>query len=189
MRKIDRRTLYTKNIIKNAILDLANKKNFDKITVTQVCKIAEINRGTFYLHYIDLYDALDDILDDIFENSSNIFEHLNIKSKKENGKCTYPLCSIIQENKQYKGLIFNDYLTSYIINRIILKNRDEFAKDISDICNLPKEFAEAIFTFQLNGCFAVNKLMSKNKNVNCCEIRNIVDKFIEGGLKNIIDIF
>lgn len=189
MKKIDRRTLYTKDVIKRAILELSNKKDFDKITVTQVCKIAEINRGTFYIHYIDLYDALDDILDDILENSSNIFEHLNIKNKGENSKCTYPLCRIIQENKEYKGLIFNDSLTSYIINRIILKGKDVFANEISELCNLPKELAEVIFTFQLNGCFAVNKLMSKNKKVDCCEVRRVVDKFIEGGLKNIIDIF
>lgn len=188
MRKTDRRTLYTKNVIKNTILELSNKKDFDKITVTQVCKIAEINRGTFYIHYVDLYEALDDILDDILENTSNIFEHLNIKNKKENSKCTYPLCSIIQENEEYKGLIFNDSLTSYIINRIISKGKDIFANDIAEVCNLPKEFAEMIFTFQINGCFAVNKLMDKNKNVNCCEVREVVDKFIEGGLKNIINI-
>ncbi len=189
MRKTDRRTVYTKNIIKEVILELSKKKDFDKITVTEVCKIAEINRGTFYIHYIDLYDVLDDILNDIFESSSNIFEHLKIKDKKESSKCTYPLCKIVQENEKYKDLIFNDSLTSYIIDRIVLKGKDNFVSDIMELCHLPKELAEAIFIFQINGCFAINKSMNRNGNKKWCETQSIIDKFIEGGLKNIIDIF
>lgn len=45
--KEDRRTRYTKNIIKDTLLELMHQKSFDKITVTELCRKAEINRGTF----------------------------------------------------------------------------------------------------------------------------------------------
>ena len=46
-RKQDRRTRYTRQTIKDTFLELLKQKSFTKITVTEVCKNAEINRGTF----------------------------------------------------------------------------------------------------------------------------------------------
>ena len=52
-RKQDRRTRYTRQTIKDTFLEIVKaQKSFTKITVTaEICKNAEINRGTFYLHY------------------------------------------------------------------------------------------------------------------------------------------
>ena len=47
-KKQDRRTRYTRQTIKDTFLELLKQKSFTKITVTEVCKNAEINRGTFY---------------------------------------------------------------------------------------------------------------------------------------------
>ena len=58
--KQDRRTRYTRQSIKETFLELLKQKNFTKITVTEICKISEINRGTFYLHYYDIHDVLED---------------------------------------------------------------------------------------------------------------------------------
>lgn len=49
-RKTDRRTLYTRKVIKEALLELLNEKKFDKISVSQLCQQAEITRTTFYSH-------------------------------------------------------------------------------------------------------------------------------------------
>ena len=57
-RKQDRRTRYTRQTIKNTFLELLTQKSFTKITVTEICKNAEINRGTFYLHYYDIISGL-----------------------------------------------------------------------------------------------------------------------------------
>ena len=63
-RKQDRRTRYTRQTIKDTFLELLKQKSFTKITVTEICKNAEINRGTFYLHYYDIHDVLSDIFND-----------------------------------------------------------------------------------------------------------------------------
>ena len=41
-RKTDRRTLYTRNVIKDALLEALAEKTFEQITVTDVCRRAEI---------------------------------------------------------------------------------------------------------------------------------------------------
>ena len=45
-RKTDRRTLYTQNAIKDALLEALGEKNFEQITVTDICRRAEITRAT-----------------------------------------------------------------------------------------------------------------------------------------------
>lgn len=44
-----------KNII-NAFLELRSKKALEKITIKELCEKAEINKSTFYSHYVDIYD-------------------------------------------------------------------------------------------------------------------------------------
>ena len=66
----DRRTRYTRQTIKDSFLTLLEEKPFSKITVTEICRISEINRGTFYLHYYDIDDVLDDLLNDVITDTS-----------------------------------------------------------------------------------------------------------------------
>lgn len=185
-KKVDRRTTYTRNIIKESLLELIRQKSFDKITVTEVCKMSEINRGTFYIHYYDLYDTLDDILEEILNETSDVLTHLNFIEKEESHHCTYPLCKKIQEDQKYKDILFNDSLTTYVINKILLAKKDEFINNITNLCNLSYSQAEAILTFQINGCIAINKAMYEKKDKNWCEIQCTIDIFIQGGLEKFI---
>ncbi|MCC8016440.1 MAG: TetR/AcrR family transcriptional regulator [Clostridiales bacterium] len=45
-----------KNAIMNAFKELYKEKEFDKISVSSICSLANINRGTFYYYYKDIYD-------------------------------------------------------------------------------------------------------------------------------------
>lgn len=48
--KSDARVRYTRMVIKNAFITLLKRKPLNKISVKQVCELAEINRATFYKH-------------------------------------------------------------------------------------------------------------------------------------------
>ncbi|UFT99559.1 TetR/AcrR family transcriptional regulator [Radiobacillus kanasensis] len=62
--KTDRRILRTKKAINEAFLGLLTEKEFDRITINDISERANVNRGTFYLHYMDKYDLLDHSIDD-----------------------------------------------------------------------------------------------------------------------------
>ena len=55
-KKTDRRVKYTKQAIRDSFLKLLSEKPIEKISVTEICREAEINRGTFYSHYTNPYD-------------------------------------------------------------------------------------------------------------------------------------
>ena len=51
----------TRNLIKKAFAELINeKKELSKITVTELVKKAEITRSTFYTHYDDIYEVVNE---------------------------------------------------------------------------------------------------------------------------------
>lgn len=53
---MDLREKKTKRSISNAFLQIRSKKPLEKITVKELCELAEISKATFYLHYRDIYD-------------------------------------------------------------------------------------------------------------------------------------
>lgn len=76
----DRRTRYTQTAIKNAFIDALSTKPINKITVRDICDAADVNRGTFYLHYQDVYALLEALeqeyaekIIDLLQQPHNIF--------------------------------------------------------------------------------------------------------------------
>ena len=56
MNNKDLRVIKTIESIENALFELLKSKPLDKITVTELARLARINKGTFYLHYMDISD-------------------------------------------------------------------------------------------------------------------------------------
>ncbi|MFC3932538.1 TetR/AcrR family transcriptional regulator [Streptococcus dentapri] len=48
----------TKKHIKKALAQLLTEKKFEDITISDLTRTAGINRGTFYLHYLDKHDMM-----------------------------------------------------------------------------------------------------------------------------------
>lgn len=61
--KIDRRQLKTRKAILDACFSLIQKKDIQQVTINEIAEQANINRGTFYLHFEDKYDMMNN-----FEN-------------------------------------------------------------------------------------------------------------------------
>lgn len=59
--KNDHRTRMTKLLIRRAFTELLRQKPIQDISIRELCAVAGINRGTFYLHYKDIYHLRDEI--------------------------------------------------------------------------------------------------------------------------------
>ncbi|GIP51057.1 TetR/AcrR family transcriptional regulator [Paenibacillus vini] len=66
----------TKQLIQKSFMQILEKKSFESITVGDITKYAEINRGTFYLHYIDKFDLIDHIEQQLFADLGNHIDKL-----------------------------------------------------------------------------------------------------------------
>ncbi len=93
--KKDRRVRRTQKLLKDSLISLMQEKEFKNITVKDVTERADINRGTFYLHYTDTYDLLQKIQEDVLSD----FEEM-IAFRKESG-CPDSLLSVLMPIIEY----------------------------------------------------------------------------------------
>lgn len=66
----------TKYLIQKSFLHVLEKKSFESTTIGEITKIAQINRGTFYLHYLDKFDLLDQMEEQLFSDIGNHIDEL-----------------------------------------------------------------------------------------------------------------
>ncbi len=180
----DRRTKYTRNAIRDALMELLKTKPYSKISVTEICRLAEINRGTFYIHYYDVDDVLDDILSLAFSDVSGTIDHVLCPNKET---CTYPFCQKIQERTDLRPLFLDETISERIIQRLSESSKEGFVSYLMQRSNLTFEQAEAIFYFQINGCLTINRLMLKNNCRDWHQVQECVDRFIRAGLKELLN--
>ena len=62
-----RSALRSRKMIRQAFFELLKEKSFEKITVTDVVKKADVNRSTFYAHYPDVMGVVEEIQQEIIE--------------------------------------------------------------------------------------------------------------------------
>lgn len=65
--RTDPRIIRTRQLLKDAFVDLLQEMDIEKISVNRIAERATINRVTFYLHYKDIPDMMDKMADEMIE--------------------------------------------------------------------------------------------------------------------------
>ena len=72
--ELDLRVVKTRQLIREALLDLMSERVLSKITISEICARAEINRKTFYRHYHTVGDVITEIENDILSEFAAVFK-------------------------------------------------------------------------------------------------------------------
>ena len=128
----------TIRLIENAFLQILEEKHFEAITIGDITKKASINRGTFYLHFEDKYDLLNQIEQRLFKNIGNHIDELHSRYSSAQ--------TFLNEQEQVADALFHSIKTYAPLLRIFLSNhgragfhlrfRDAFSKKV--LINLEK---------------------------------------------------
>ncbi|MEC0172105.1 TetR/AcrR family transcriptional regulator [Paenibacillus graminis] len=70
--RTDPRVLRTRELLKDAVVELMEEMNVQKISVNRIAERAKINRVTFYLHYKDIPDMLEKMADEMVEDITKV---------------------------------------------------------------------------------------------------------------------
>ena len=176
----DRRTRYTKMVIKEALLTLLSENDYGSITVADICRTAEISRGTFYLHYSNIPAVLDELLEEALNSSHSVLAQIGCETASDE-KCGVPLCRFLRENKKYQPLFFSDS----VIDRVSHINEDKYVERLRTQTGLTDKTIHALFYFQLNGCLAISKQNVNIPDEEWSEIQCHVDRFLRNGFDNL----
>lgn len=132
-----RSAVRSRKMIRQAFFELLKEKAFEKITVTDVVKKAEINRSTFYAHYPDVMGVVEEIQEEILNYTQNFMKNVDFNEFYENPKpYLNQLIQLVAENKELYRLLMTssmvakemDQLKYIMIDRIIetLDGNDRF---------------------------------------------------------------
>lgn len=132
--KEDLRIQKTRRDLRNAIIELIKEKPIEKISVTEICDKAMVNRMTFYKYYEDKFTLLDDTVNEIKDNieakapnpdyittieeASDFFAKL-IKIVLDFLEGNKDLIIAVQKNGDYKLLDIITYISEFAITELL----------------------------------------------------------------------
>lgn len=166
MTKAESKYFNTAQKMDNALLELLEKKDFEYITIKEICKKAEVSRSTFYLHYQNTRDLLDEtaryILDgfmDYFTDEKKLvtggfsdcsLSELNFMTEKY----LMPFLQYFRENKRlFKTMMLNS--VSFDFNGIYERLFKYVFNPVLSRFDYPEKERHYVMRFYLSGIFAV----------------------------------
>ena len=113
MNKSESKYLNTAILMNTALICILDKKDYEKITVKEICKKAGVNRSTFYLHYESINDLLLETIENLSKKFQNNFSAKPILNNKESAflitkEYLVPYLNFVKENKKILKTIHNN---------------------------------------------------------------------------------
>ena len=158
MKKEDLRVTKTKRDLRLALLQLLKKYSFEKISVSDVCSEAMINRMTFYKHFDDKYDLLNHTMEslagEVLQRASEKFSACNFDENPVKF-CTALVDVVLDEcaeNKELlQSLIVKDGgIVQDLLFNVTRKNIEKLVKELDKIASA-KYPIPAISSFMTGG--------------------------------------
>lgn len=125
--KADIRTQFTKNVIRTCFFELLKETPINKITVKAICDKANINRTTFYRHYRDPYDLMDQIENELLEAfRSHVSSHLKGMEKIDMETALKGMFSAILHNHETYLILISENADRFYIRKMITETYEFF---------------------------------------------------------------
>lgn len=99
------RSKVTKEKIFKALLYLLKHKKFSEIYVKDICKVACINRSSFYEHYADINDLMNQIEESFSQKMRGFFPLSDPFFKND---CYVKMFAFVKENKEFYTAYLNN---------------------------------------------------------------------------------
>lgn len=166
MNKSESKYFNTAKKMDKALISLLEEKPFEYITVSEICKRADVNRSTFYLHYENTVDLLDETARFLLDNFmsyfnvdvKNIICKFNESSLDElvfiSNEYLHPYLSYVKENKRVFSTVLA-HSVSFGFNEIFQRLYENIFNPILERFNYPSADRKYAMMFYLNGITAI----------------------------------
>ena len=122
----------TKQLIQTSFMRILENRSFESITIGDITKAAQINRGTFYLHYQDKFDLLDRIEQQLFEDIGNHIDELQSRysSTQTFEKGQEQLAATLFSSIKMHAPLLKIFLSNHGRTGFHLRFRDAFSEKV-----------------------------------------------------------
>ena len=178
--KTDRRSKLTRQMIKEALLELLKEQPISKITVKQLCEKADINRATFYNHFYDTRNVLEHIEEEYCKNIET--EVINAIYSNDVSELILNILTEMKSDKNLTQIFKCENTKPGFIKKLINMAHDllvsHWAKRFKTYA---KEKLEYIYSFMITGSLSVvNEWLKNNLKESPQEIAEILQRITVG---------
>lgn len=107
-KKEDPRAIRSKRLLKEAVISiLIETQSLQELTVQKVTAKAELNRATFYLHYLDMRDLMRNVVYDIYDDLSMKLSPL-LELERGNMEHLLIFLDYFYEHRKYLAVLFEE---------------------------------------------------------------------------------
>lgn len=178
---------HTLTKIQQAFIILVERDGFNNINVSDIAKQAGINRGTFYLHYLDKFDLLDKLELTILQDLRDILVEEFTKPKEASSREILPYDGFLHLARYFQGerelirTLLNEKSSSTLLQKIKKLHIDVLTQALKDI---PVEIS---FNPDVPQCYAMEIISGvvisvmrcwiiENRSESPEELSDIIDK-------------
>jgi AcrR family transcriptional regulator len=178
--KSDVRIRYTKMIIRDSFVQALKSQPVNKISVKEICELAEINRTTFYKYYTDCFDLLKQIEDELIVELQQL---VNETRNKNLSDVFVKILSKMRESGSLYMALFSENGDSSFPSRIFNLCYEQIAPPI-ETSSASKIEQEWLYYFMAYGCSGViNHWAGNGMKEDIYEVAKYVDKLSKKLLK------
>ena len=165
--KDDRRVKYTKMIIKQTLIGLLRQKPVDKITVKEICDLADLNRSTFYAHFKDPRDLLRQIEEELMgELNTHLVKLTFVGDENETFKLMKTIFEYVVDNADLCRALMGEYGDISFQKEIMMLIQEQKMEEWMHHERFDPELVEYFTLFSVNGSIGV------------------IQKWLQSGMKN-----
>lgn len=161
--KTDRRVRKTKALLLKGLTELMEQKDVNHISVRELTDLVDLNRGTFYLHYRDIFDMVNQVEDELFQEFEELFYESSAEGT-EGSSTKVVLTNIftfLKENEKTVKAFMGPHGDLTFINRLKDLVKVHVRKTWDDRGMDPAKF-EYFFAYTASGCIGLMEIWLKN---------------------------
>ena len=182
--KNDKRIVRTNKMIKGAFLKLLSEKKYQSITIQNIADEAFINRNTFYLHFIDKEDLLEQYTAECLDELVVCLEEINIGSLDDDYiyKTIQNVLLAIEKRRDFYRIMMNDINSLYFVERLEAILVNQILLSIDDNQEETKFYIE----FIISGFIGVVRFYLKNNNFSSEKLSDFLFKYISANPSSLL---
>ena len=188
--KVDRRVRKTKAQLREGLAHLMLEKSIKEITVKELVDKVDINRSTFYLHYADIYQMLQQIAEEALENITHILENCPVDFSNNESTLEFvtKFFAILDSDKDLCRALLGPHGDMAFVEQIENLLAGTFLKHLPGTFPKNDSNLKYAYAFILNGCVGLIKTwLSQPVQESPAHMAELTCRLIENATQGYLD--
>ena len=143
---MDRRTAYTRKVLRDALLDMLADHHLEDVTVKDLCARADVNRSTFYRNFSDVYDLFEQTERELTEEA---FATGDMESDR------FALLDVIYENQAFYREFFRAHMRSPFVEEMVRALGEKMREGLRARGSYDERTFDVLYRYNVHGVVGV----------------------------------